>query len=227
MTARPGPLPTEEQLAATRHVAEEMRALSALAATRDVPSADLAALGAQLTAARTSFEGFLPRPRWYDVAAHAAGGRELSRAYHDEFGPVRGLANPVAPPLAVAATIRPDGSPAVAGQARLGPAYEGPPRMVHGGWLAALFDEVLGVLQRDLEVGGLTAQLTVRFRRPVPVGAALDFLGWVDDDQGRNVMARATCHIGGELVAEAEARFVRVDVDAVEARLRAEREDTG
>ena len=73
-----------------------------------------------------------------------------------------------------------------------------------------MFDEVLAVLQRDAGVGGVTAELTVRYRRPTPVGAELRFAGWIDDDRGRSVVARATCEAAGELVAEAEARFVRV-----------------
>ena len=125
---------------------------------------------------------------------------------------MRGRANPLAPPLAAETVTRPDGTVAVAGRARLGAAHEGPPGLVHGGWIAALFDEVLALVQRDAEVGGLTASLTVRYRRPIPVGAELELLGWIEQDDGRSVYARATCTVRGELAAEGEACFRRVTI---------------
>ena len=65
---------------------------------------------------------------------------------------------------------------------------------MHGGWLAALFDEVLAVVQRDAEVGGVTAKLSVRYRRPTRVGAELVFVGWIDADDGRSGPRRGDVH---------------------------------
>jgi acyl-coenzyme A thioesterase PaaI-like protein len=47
--------------------------------------------------------------------------------------------------------------------------YEGPPGIVHGGFLAVFFDCVLQQLNCDLGQAGKTAELSVRFRRPAPV----------------------------------------------------------
>ena len=41
---------------------------------------------------------------------------------------------------------------------------------------------------------------------------------------GRRVEARATCHAGETLTADARAWFVRIDFDEAEARMRARRE---
>jgi len=51
--------------------------------------------------------------------------------------------------------------------------YEGPPGIVHGGFLALLFDCVLQQLNCDLGVAGKTATLNVRYRRPTPLRTKL------------------------------------------------------
>ena len=195
---------------ATRQVGAELRRLGELLAARE-PSVDvLDEVAAELRGAAARLAAQPERPRWYESGASDSHDAAASRKYHDELGPLSGEANPVAPPLRFEPATRPDGAAAVAAVARLGVLHEGPPGLVHGGWMAAMFDEVLAVLQRDAGVGGVTAELTVRYRRPTPVGAELRFAGWIDDDRGRSVVARATCEAAGELVAEAEARFVRV-----------------
>ena len=47
--------------------------------------------------------------------------------------------------------------------------YEGPPGIVHGGFLAVFFDCVLQQLNCDLGQAGKTAELTLRFKRPTPL----------------------------------------------------------
>jgi acyl-CoA thioesterase FadM len=96
---------------------------------------------------------------------------------------------------------------------------------VHGGYVAGLFDDVLGGTQALIEgPTGLTGTLTVRYRSLTPLDTDLVFLGWVDHARGRRILSKATCHAGDVLTAEAEALFVRVDLDAM-ARLAARRED--
>ncbi|MGV9734052.1 PaaI family thioesterase [Rhodococcus aetherivorans] len=53
------------------------------------------------------------------------------------------------------------------------PAHRGGPTVAHGGWIAAIFDDALAhaVLRENSRV--VTRDLTVRFRRPVPVSAPL------------------------------------------------------
>ena len=47
---------------------------------------------------------------------------------------------------------------------------EGGPGVAHGGWTAAIFDEVLGKLPAMHGVLAVTKTLTVDYTRPVPVG---------------------------------------------------------
>ena len=175
---------------AARAVADELRRLATLLVGHVVPADELADLAATLSVAN---ERVAETPDRSDAKDH------------DELGSLRGAANPVAPPL----VFLPSGAGNVVAAARLGAAYEGPPGRVHGGWLAAMFDEVLAVLQRDAGVDGVTAELDVRYRVPAPIDAELRFDGAIDEDAGRSVFASATCRVEGELVADARARFVR------------------
>ena len=47
--------------------------------------------------------------------------------------------------------------------------YEGPPGVVHGGFLAVFFDCVLQQLNCDMGQAGKTRSLALRYRRPVPI----------------------------------------------------------
>jgi hypothetical protein len=53
--------------------------------------------------------------------------------------------------------------------------YEGPPGIVHGGFLALFFDCVAQHHNCDVGVAGKTTTLTVRYWRPTPVLTALRF----------------------------------------------------
>ena len=165
------------------------------------------------------------RPRWYDDPGAATEGRTGGS---EEFGyqsPLRGVHNAVAPPLEVTAVTDDEGRRIVEATARLGLAYEGPPHGVHGGLVAAMFDEVLGATQRYTGRPGVTAQITVKYRHVTPLEEELRFRAWVERDSGRRIVSRATCHAGATLTAEAHALFVRVDFEEVQARMEARREE--
>ncbi|MEZ4554425.1 MAG: PaaI family thioesterase [Dehalococcoidia bacterium] len=65
------------------------------------------------------------------------------------------------------------------------PEYEGGPGVAHGGWTAAVFDEVLGHVPLLHGHYTVTASLTVEFMRPVPVGASLAATARADRVEGR------------------------------------------
>lgn len=124
--------------------------------------------------------------------------------------PILGKANPLAPPL----TLEPEGSE-VRGHARFGAAYEGAPGCVHGGYLAAAFDEVLGMVQAVSGQPGMTGTLTVRYRKPTPLHADLAFEGRLDRVEGRKMFTSGTVSVDGTLTAEAEAIFISVDFQKI------------
>lgn len=101
----------------------------------------------------------------------------------------------------------------VVGHVRYGYAYEGPPGCVHGGVLAAAFDEILGFAQSLSGRPGMTGTLTVRYRKPTPLNADLVFEGWVDRIEGRKIFTSGRCMAGDAVTAEAEGLFISVDFE--------------
>jgi len=127
------------------------------------------------------------------------------------FNPVIGAGNPIAPPMRV--EIGEDGAE---GWCTLGHAYEGPPMYGHGGVSAMLIDQLLGHAAAASGHPGVTTDLSVRYRRPVPLDVPLRIWGRVTEAEGRRVSA-----VGGITTAdrpdvplvEAEARFARLRPD--------------
>ena len=127
------------------------------------------------------------------------------------FNPVIGAGNPIAPPMRI--EIGADGAE---GWCTLGHAYEGPPMYGHGGVSAMLIDQLLGHAAAASGHPGVTTDLSVRYRRPVPLDVPLRIWGRVTGTEGRRVSA-----VGGITTAaepdvplvEAEARFARLRLD--------------
>jgi acyl-coenzyme A thioesterase PaaI-like protein len=143
-------------------------------------------------------------PEWYGFFDHS---------------PFIGLANPLSPPMELEYA-----GDRVLGKVTFGAAYEGPPGCVHGGYIAAVFDELLGSAQSLSGDQGMTAHLGVDYRRPTPLGVELSMEGWLDRREGRKIFARATIHAAGELTAEAEGLFIAFDRDKFQALLSARNE---
>ena len=129
------------------------------------------------------------------------------------YSPVYGPGNPVAPPLT--ATHSPDGR--AEGRVVLGKTHEGPPGLVHGGVVATLLDHVLARAVRAAGRGGLTATLTVTYRRPVQLGVPLLVTGEVATTDGRRTTAV------GRLVAEEDPGRVLAEAEGLFVALRPER----
>ena len=126
-------------------------------------------------------------------------------AFFDQ-SPMIGLANPLAPPIRLAQT----GPRTAQGLVTFGSAYEGPPGSVHGGFVAAAFDEVLGYVQSLGERPGMTGTLTVRYRLPTPLHTELRFEAELVGMEGRKIFTKAHVVGEGRVCAEAEGIFISV-----------------
>ena len=82
---------------------------------------------------------------------------------------------------------------------RFGAAYEGPPTCVHGGFVAAAFDEVLGLAQSLGGNPGMTGTLTVRYRKPTPLHTDLRFEATLDGQEGRKLFTSGRVYAGDTL----------------------------
>ncbi|MDN5758532.1 MAG: PaaI family thioesterase [Tomitella sp.] len=119
--------------------------------------------------------------------------------------PVTGPENAIAPPLELVGHT--DGT--VSGQVEMTIPYQGPPSCVHGGVSALLLDHVLGVANSWAGKDGMTAQLSVRYHRPVPLFRTLTVSGRQTRSEGRKIWTAGEIRDdAGELCVSAEGLFI-------------------
>jgi predicted thioesterase len=68
----------------------------------------------------------------------------------------------------------------------------------------------VGVMRR---VPAITGSITIRYRKPTPLGVELRFEATVDRVEGRKSFIKGRCLADGEVTADAEALFVLIDGD--------------
>ncbi len=189
-----------------RRLASGLRELIELCVTTLAGEAELAlatraveqALGALRAHPRRTFqEGF-----------RACKGLDDLAVYTDRATLV-GASNPFAPPMALSFE-----SDTAIGLVTFGPAYEGAPGFVHGGIVAAAFDQVFGYLQVRLETPALTRDLTVHYLKPTPFCTELRLEAKLDHSEGRRHHVVGRLFARGEVTAEAEGVFVALDAGA-------------
>ncbi len=171
-----------------------------------------------------AYEGFseaaIAGPSFRAMVEGAYQSEDPERFAFFDRSPLIGLSNPLSPPL-VLSHDRSD-KDVIKGVANFGPAYEGPPGCVHGGYVAAVFDELLGASQSLSGNQGMTAHLEIDYRSPTPLGEDLAMVGWVERTEGRKIWARATMSVGDRLCAEAQGLFLALRAgtfdDLLEAR---------
>lgn len=96
--------------------------------------------------------------------------------------------------------------------------YQGYPGIVHGGIIAAMLDEVISrtIFRGDPPRLVVTAQLNVRYRKPVPIETPLRLEGWVERDSGKAIKVAGTIHnLEDVLLAEAEGLLMEVDPNVI------------
>ncbi|CAO5177485.1 Thioesterase domain-containing protein [Frankia sp. AiPs1] len=89
-------------------------------------------------------------------------------------------------------------------------AFEGPPGLVHGGYLALFFDTAIQQHNCDLGLAGKTTKLALRYRRPTPLGTDLRFELTRSVDETR-IHSTGTLRAGETVVCEAEMNAVKGD----------------
>ena len=65
--------------------------------------------------------------------------------------------------------------------------FEGPPGIVHGGFVAAMLDALLSTLVQAQDIRAVTVRLDVRFLRAVETGTRLQLRGSVEAIEGRKI----------------------------------------
>ena len=156
-----------------------------------------------------------PRLKRYEGYAESATAGNVG-AFFDQ-SPMIGLSNPLAPPIRIEKT----GERSAVGSVTFGAAYEGPPGSVHGGFVSAAFDEVLGYVQSLSGSPGFTGTLTTKYRSPTPLHTPLEFRCELNRQEGRKIFASGRAFAGDTLCAEAEAIFISARPEVFEGLLAA------
>jgi acyl-coenzyme A thioesterase PaaI-like protein len=84
--------------------------------------------------------------------------------------------------------------------------------MTHGGILSTILDEAMSWAVTHTGDLGVTARMSLTLRKPVRLGQDVRVLAWVVRRKARTIETRADIldATTGELLAQADARFVRV-----------------
>ncbi len=118
-----------------------------------------------------------------------------------------GRLNPQAPEIVFDALGAPPAAPApveLVARCTLTPSFGGPPGRVHGGQVAALLDEVVGVAAFAAGAPGMTVSLSVRYHRPTPHSTPLEVRARLDRVEGRKRWASGEVVASGDVTASAE-----------------------
>jgi len=203
---------------AKRELAEAIRELTACLSETDAPEEELLGIAKQVRAAAQRFSG---QPEMDDPPGVAemslAAGMEVFR----DRSPVVGQANPLAPPATLAVDHE---KQVVYGEVNFGPAYQGAPGCVHGGFVAAVFDEALGMATIFSGRPGMTGWIRVSYKRPTPLETDLRIVARTDSFEGRKIHTSAELIAGESVVAEATGLFIAIPVEKFAELKEAQRE---
>jgi acyl-coenzyme A thioesterase PaaI-like protein len=175
----------------------------------EAPADALTRAAEWITAATNELDAFVP-----DGPRNMYEGASLDGDYLELFrlNPVIGRMNPIAPRFDLEVRTDGDGLNGIEVIARttLGLLYEGPMGTVHGGIIASLFDQFLGIANIDNGFGAFTGTLTIRYRNPCPLDVPIAFHCRTDRVEGRKIFAVGELVVdGGTVAAEAEGIFVQ------------------
>jgi hypothetical protein len=167
----------------------------------DHPDADADEVARLIDAVRSAADRLGRLPSLADKGGPALSGGDDARLA--ERSGITGRSNPVAPPL----HIEFDGE-TTRGWATYGATYEGPPNCLHGGFIAAAFDDLLGVTQMTSGSAGFTGTFVVKMRKPTPLFRRIDYEAGLTRVEGRKIWCWGRSYDGDLLLAEAEILFI-------------------
>jgi acyl-coenzyme A thioesterase PaaI-like protein len=197
----------ETPLSDTVELAAVLRRLLGVALSMEASTDELRDLIAQLEQAELALAAAGPASPAPRVGGEADAD---GRVYLDHSRDI-GAFNPVFPLY----EIEVDGDRAT-GTVEFPITYEGPPGIVHGGFIAVLFDAVVQHHNCDVGVAGKTTKLGVSFRRPTPLLTSLTF-DIERTTSADRIESRARLLRGDKVCAEATVHAIAGDHAALPA----------
>ena len=191
----------EEPLDETKELAAALRRVTGLALAMESPDPTVRELTRHLAEAERSLRAAMPSSPLPRVGGNAGGD---GRVYLDHSRDI-GAFNPMFPEYEIVV----DGDFA-SGTVEFPIAYEGPPGLVHGGFLAVFFDSVIQHHNCDVGVAGKTTNLELRYRRPTPLLTPLTF-DITRTATADRIESTALLSNDGEVCSEAKMRALAGD----------------
>jgi len=101
---------------------------------------------------------------------------------------------------------------------RVPTAFEASPGVAHGGWTAALLDEVCGHVPIRLGSFSVTGKLSIDYIKPVPIGVDLEIIAWAISHKSSRWKIAGELRLvgGGTLLSRAEGLFIERDMEHYE-----------
>jgi len=89
-------------------------------------------------------------------------------------------------------------------------AHEGAPGRSHGGFVSAIFDDVMGFVIQIHQTPAYTGELSVRYEAGVPIGRPLEMRARLDHQSGRKLHITADLWNGDQRLATAKSTFIAI-----------------
>lgn len=93
------------------------------------------------------------------------------------------------------------------------------PQVMHGGISAAILDEVIGraiMMTTDSNTFGVTIELKVRYKSPVPLGVELKAVGRITKQRSRTFEGTGELYLpNGDVAVEAEGKYMKRRLDQI------------
>lgn len=211
------PLPINTMVDGHSHrIASALRKINHSLVGKNIPAQKAASYAEQLEKLANEFSNLTDekRSRPFGVVEEGSqsavgSGYEYGAGNSLSYRPISGNCNAVSPQMQY---FQADDH--LVGKVTFGAAYEGPPALVHGGYIAACMDEMFGIAvsHSHIKEPCMTGTLKIVYRAPVPLEQPITYKAWMEREEGRKVFAKCTVtDPGGNLCCEGEAIFLKID----------------
>ncbi len=99
-----------------------------------------------------------------------------------------------------------------------GEEHQGYPGRLHGGIASTILDETIGraIMIEHNQIWGVTLEINVRYRRPVPLNKKIRVLGRIDKDTHRGFQGSGEILLeSGQVAVEAQGKYLKMPFEQI------------
>jgi uncharacterized protein (TIGR00369 family) len=97
--------------------------------------------------------------------------------------------------------------------------HQGYPGRVHGGILTAIVDETIGraiMVKYNEPIWGVTMEISVKFKKPVPTGEEIRVVGRITEDNGRLFIGTGEILLpDGKVAVESKGTYLKLPLERI------------